>query len=152
MSIDNAYPYRVTRWENGLRDEKTMSGVRAPFILPPSLLIGLVDIDEEHQHLIDIIYDVETCTVTRQHVQDIIASLSEHFAHEERTMRETGYPQLAEHSAHHRAVLARMQEISNRRDGAGAPVNDLLHALLDDILRADLPFKSFLQGKGLVAV
>jgi hypothetical protein len=44
-----------------------------------------------------------------------------------------------------------MQEISNRCNGAGAPVNDLMHALLDDILRADLPFKSFLQGKGLVA-
>jgi len=126
-----------------------MSGERAPFFLPPSLLIGLSEIDEEHQHLIDNIYRVQSATSVRQHLQDIVASLTEHFAHEERVMRETGYPQLAEHATHHTAVLARMQELSNSCDGA--PLNDLMHALLEDILRADLPFKSFLQGKGLVA-
>jgi hemerythrin len=126
-----------------------MSGERAPFFLPPSLLIGLVEIDQEHQHLIEIIYRVESAASTRQHLQDIVASLAEHFANEERAMRQTGYPQLAEHAVHHTAVLARVREIANRSDGA--PLSDLIHALLEDILRADLPFKSYLQGKGLVA-
>ena len=150
MSIESAYPRRAIWWEDGLRDEK-MSGERAPFLLPPSLLIGLAEIDHEHQHLFEIVYQVETSTLSRQHVQDVVASLAEHFAHEEAAMRETGYPQRVEHAAHHRAVLARMQEISNRCDGGQAVINDMLYALFEDILRADLPFKSYLQGKGLVA-
>jgi len=150
MSIESAYLDRAIWWEDGLRDEK-MSGERAPFLLPPSLLIGLAAIDQEHQHLFEIVYQVETSALSRQHVRDVVASLAEHFDHEEAAMRETGYPQRSEHAAHHKAVLARMQEISNRCDGGQAVINDMLYALLEDILRADLPFKSFLQGKGLVA-
>lgn len=150
MSIESAYPHRAIWWEDGLRDEK-MSGERAPFLLPPSLLIGLAAIDQEHQHLFEIVYRVESSALTRQHMQDVVTSLAEHFAHEEAAMHETGYPQRGEHAAHHKTILARMQEISNRCEGGPAPINDMLYALFEDILRADLPFKSFLQGKGLVA-
>jgi hemerythrin-like metal-binding protein len=138
---------------DGLRDENKSSGERAPFFLPPSLLIGVAEIDQEHQHLIEIINRAGSSVSRRQHLQEIVSALADHFANEEETMRQAGYPRLREHANHHKAVLTRMQEIAKRcaGDAAAAPQSDILYTLLDDILRADLPFKSYLQGKGLVA-
>jgi hemerythrin-like metal-binding protein len=100
--------------EDGLRDENKSSGERAPFFLPPSLLIGVTEIDQEHQHLIEIINRAGSSASHQQHLQEIVSALADHFANEEETMRQAGYPRLREHAEHHKAVLARMQDIASR--------------------------------------
>jgi len=127
----------------------------APFFLPPSLSIAFDDIDGQHRSLIDIINRAAAApTQLLAHLVELDASLASHFAHEEEVMREQGYPHLAEHKTHHAHILQRVQQITNglraSADGARDGLNNIFTSLIDDILRADLPFKTFLQGKGLV--
>ena len=137
-------------------DENTSRGAHLPFFLPPALSISFNRIDEQHQELIDIINLAATAPKRLDaHLSRLNAALAEHFAHEEGVMEAEGYPQLAEHKLHHSHILRRVQEITNglakngnsARDG----LNNIFTSLIDDILRADLPFKTFLQGKGVIA-
>ncbi len=136
------------------RDEDRGSAARAPFFLPPSLSISFNRIDEQHQELIDIVNRAARAPKRmNEQLKKLNASLVEHFAHEEDVMRAEGYPQLAEHKIHHGHILSRVQDISRGLGKGGssrAGLDSIFHSLIDDILRADLPFKTFLQGKGLI--
>jgi hemerythrin-like metal-binding protein len=137
------------------RDENSSSGPRGRFFLPPSLSISFNRIDEQHQALIDIINLAATAPKRLDvHLRELNVSLSEHFAHEEGVMEAEGYPQLTEHKIHHSHILRRVQAITDglAKDGKSTRdgLENIFTSLIDDILRADLPFKSFLQGKGLI--
>jgi hemerythrin-like metal-binding protein len=140
---------------DGPRDDNNASGARAPFFLPPSLSIAFDDIDAQHQALIDIInLAAHAPPQLAALLAQLNTTLAHHFAHEEDVMRAQGYPQLAEHKLHHAHILGRVTEITDGLSRSGEPLRSSMENvftnLIDDILRADLPFKTFLQGKGLV--
>lgn len=68
-------------------------------------------------------------------------------------MEQAGFPGLAAHRAHHQDHLAKVIEVCERaRMGYFAEVSDLdrfFDSIIDDVLRADLPFKTYLEQRGM---
>jgi len=130
----------------------------AAMTLPASWRIDNGTIDEEHQALLDLVNDgwraaqeggvvlvaklLPMLSVLRQH-------LAEHFEHEEAQMLELGYPGYREHAARHRVAFAQLCSTELRLAATLEIDSDILHSmwavLIDDILRADIPFKTFLD-------
>jgi hemerythrin-like metal-binding protein len=133
-----------------------------PFELPQSALFRYGSIDTEHRVLVDILNDTmaEFAAGGRPsgprfagHVTRLLAHLRAHFNNEEMAMAATRYPDLAGHKAHHLAMIARVAAL---RENALQQANldkesvfELFDQVFDDLLRADLPFKSYLDANGL---
>ncbi len=131
--------------------------------LPRSWHIDGGVIDEEHQSLLDLINEGwrsvdEGGAVCVGGILPILASLRqrfrEHFEHEETIMAEMNYPALQEHAARHGIALVQLCSVELRVAEARAVDRGVLHAMLsaliDDVLRADIPFKTFLQESGRI--
>lgn len=126
--------------------------------LPRSWHIDGGVIDEEHQSLLDLINEgwraaEEGDTVHVGGLLPVLASLrqrlQEHFEHEEAMMAEMNYPGLQAHAVRHWTALVQLCSLELRVTETGAVDRGVLYAMLtaliDDILRADIPFKTFLQ-------
>ncbi|MBU6471867.1 MAG: hemerythrin family protein [Alphaproteobacteria bacterium] len=133
-----------------------------PFELPVSALFGDRHIDAEHQVLVDILNGTIAgfgssgrllSTRFAHDVAHLLDHLKQHFDHEEQLMTAARYPGLATHRAHHGCVLAKVSalrmEALQQTEIDKEPVFDLFDQVLDDLLRADLPFKAFLDANGL---
>ncbi len=136
-----------------------------PFILPRSALFGFKNIDHEHQELVDIVNGAieDFRRLERHEAAHFVAWISKlrermvhHFAHEEREMRDTGFDGVAAHITHHTQLIVRLNHmlahISHTASVDLEAIFELFAQVLDDILRADLPFKDFLAAKGLTAL
>ncbi|MBU6445114.1 MAG: hemerythrin family protein [Alphaproteobacteria bacterium] len=135
-----------------------------PFILPRSALFGFKTIDHEHQELVDIVNGAieDFRRLGRReaaHFEPWIRKLRErmvhHFAHEEREMRHAGFDGVAAHITHHTQLIERLNHML-AHIGHTAAVDiealfELFAQVMDDILRADLPFKDYLAANGLIA-
>jgi len=82
------------------------------------LSVGVAEFDKEHQILIGLInelFDAMRQGSGRQAVEHVLDGLLEyagtHFAHEERMMREHGYPDINAHLAEHEALTRKATEI-----------------------------------------
>lgn len=121
-------------------------------------------LDEDHRHLIAIVnrFDGDCAAdgnrpALRRALADLRQYAQQHFAREERLMREVGYPAEAQraHEEAHRALSARLAtlvrhyETSADEDGLAEVVwgtADLLkHWLVDHVIRFDLPLKPYLR-------
>jgi hemerythrin-like metal-binding protein len=78
-----------------------------------TLLIGVAEMDQQHQRWIDIInklYDAmrqgKGDDVKRSILDELLAYTKVHFSAEERLMQEYGYPQLNEHRQLHESFTA----------------------------------------------
>lgn len=131
--------------------------------LPLSWLVGYGAIDQEHQLLLNIINEgwrvsAGSGMAGLRRVLDVLASLHasmrEHFEHEEAEMTRLGYPGVREHAARHVAALAHLSRVEVGLNEIGGvdrqALYEMLSVLIDDILRADIPFKTFLQQSGRV--
>jgi len=124
--------------------------------------IGVDEIDDGHRDLMRIMGEVKTAAKDgdRQRCSalllELIESAKAHFAVEEALLRDAGYPGLEEHIKYHEKLLLEAQaakeicdQIKNAEDLERC--GDVLGAfLVDDILRGDLHFKSFLEEKGII--
>lgn len=129
--------------------------------LPPSLSIPYGDIDAEHQALIDLLNQAsevlsETSALAR--ILPVLAALNQslalHFQHEEQEMKKLGYPDILAHSAHHRNCLGYMNDICDAVVAGGKSIDqtlldDLFDLVMEDIIKADSGFKSFLYSQDL---
>lgn len=133
-------------------------------VLPRNWQTGCGIIDEEHRAIFAFITDgwleaVEGDAVRVPRVLELLAGLHlrmwQHFAHEEDEMARFNYPALSEHSARHCAMLAGLNSVEARVCETGTvdreALRRVLAALVDDVLRADIPFKSFLYDSGHIA-
>src|SRR5512137_577137 len=84
----------------------------------PSLATGIEDIDAQHRGLLHRIERLEaaiTAGAPGSHLREVFDYLaryaSEHFAAEERWMRETGYPDAAEHRQEHADFTRRLRAL-----------------------------------------
>jgi hemerythrin-like metal-binding protein len=86
--------------------------------------------------------------------REIVDAMREHFVHEEQTMQQTGYPSLAQHRAHHAGCLVKLRTLMSTAASQGhateKTVDTVFATLIDDVLKADLDFKTFLYDKGLI--
>ncbi len=134
--------------------------------LPPSVSIPYGDIDAEHQGLLDVLNDALRMLSSVDEIlpvhsspllQTLRAQLKDHFQHEEQIMEELGYPDVARHSLHHLSCARQLDYVCEDIAAGRRPVNrelvdDLFDTILEDIIRADTGFKSFLQNKNLCVV
>jgi hemerythrin-like metal-binding protein len=132
-------------------------------VLPRNWQTGCGSIDEEHRAIFEFITEgwheaVEGDAVCVSRALELLASLHlrmwQHFAHEEAEMARFNYPALSEHAARHSAMLAGLNSVEARLCETGAvdreALRGVLAALIDDVLRADVPFKSFLYESGRI--
>lgn len=119
-------------------------------------------IDREHRELLDTVSVIET-ELTTHHFQesnvDCLAlreQLRRHFQGEERLLADVAFPRLQEHVSTHEAAQRKVKNIIGEccEDcSKGLKIECIrrwIEAILDDVLLADLDFKSYLQHKNIV--
>jgi len=119
-------------------------------------------IDHEHRGFLDAINLIET-ELTACHFQESHADclalrerLRSHFQSEEQLLADVAFPRLDEHVATHEAAQQKIKEVIGECGedcSKGLKIECIRHwteAILDDVLLADLDFKSYLQYKNIV--
>lgn len=133
------------------------------YALPRACLIGYADIDAEHQGLIDILnlarQALQTVEEPARHLvypflEQLRDRLKAHFGHEEMEMDRLGFPELLPHRAHHNHCFARLDEICDKVAQGQAKLDqnlldDLFDMIVDDIIRADIGLKTFLESRNM---
>ena len=89
--------------------------------------VGVAEVDHEHQELIALInelHDVIQASGGRDQVLEslgeIFAQISSHFALEEKMMRESRYPAMAEHKEDHETLLDELRDIMDDVEDDGS--------------------------------
>jgi hemerythrin len=118
-------------------------------------------IDEDHRRIIDIINEIndsiedeqfETC---KKLFDSFINVAKHHFHREEKILSEAGFPRLKEHVKYHKELLKKSDETKRLctditdREQLQKCFGELVGFLIDDVVRGDMDFKSFLVEKGL---
>lgn len=113
------------------------------------LSVGVPALDEQHKHLIEIINKFEDARkrgkgtrIMGEIMNDLFGYTQEHFAFEERWMKEAGYEKLQQHQSIHRQLLQKIERLQFEHSQAGrritAEVSELFkywltaHILGDD--------------------
>jgi hemerythrin-like metal-binding protein len=129
------------------------------YTLPASCELPVPELQAEHQALIDILNrGLETIRNIPDPSAELFLSLLEdlrqllgvHFAHEEQAMARYNFPHLAPHSLHHDLCAARLDRLGDLLLAGQLKPNrflldELFDMLLDDVIRADGEFKTFLE-------
>lgn len=122
---------------------------------------GHPEIDADHRRMcviINAIHDALEASLfddCRRLFDDFLDAAREHFAREERVLREAGFPRVAEHSVYHWRLMERAHEVQKMcaevtaAEEITACFDKLTAFFIDDIIKGDLDFKSFLHEKGL---
>lgn len=138
-------------------DQQSPARVRGSFFIPRTGLVGVEEIDEDHQSVVDALEDVrrhlddaqyEHVRKTREITQTVLA----HFRREEELMRRVDYPHVDAHTLHHDQSLGHIYRIVGNTELAGevkiGDLRDLYRTLLDDIFSADQSFHNYLVDTG----
>lgn len=133
-----------------------------PITWREQMSVGVKVLDEDHQHLIDIINQLEQAIQTSQdHHGERKESLlilfgrlkaytREHFSREEAMQDAADYAGLAENHDHHRRLIHELEELSQRfMDGSASEkplgkeemLKFLRHWLVDHIIKIDLKMR-----------
>ena len=124
---------------------------------------GVVVLDEQHQHLVEIINKFEDALQkgkgTRQMneiLRDLVGYTQEHFAAEETLMAEAGYEGLKLHQSQHRQLMQKIERFQFEFNGAGKRITAEVHEFLSywlvtHILRDDLLYAPRLNGEPVSA-
>lgn len=127
--------------------------------LPDAALVQHAHIDDDHRELIDILNGMLqqadgrgmlVGAVFGDGLRALIARTERHFRDEEAEMAAAVYPELAAHQAVHAAALAHFADTlrgtAGQTEADASAVYNLFNIVLDDLLRADLGFKSHLDA------
>ena len=113
---------------------------------------GVQIVDEQHQHLVEIINKFEEALQRgkgskqmNEILNDLAGYTQEHFATEERLMLEAEYPQLSLHASQHRQLLQKLERYQFEFNGMGRRITAEMHEflaywLITHILRDDKAF------------
>ena len=126
------------------------------------LKIGVDFIDDDHKRILNIIQEVkdainennlEKCSLL---LEILIKEAREHFTREEEYLSEAKYPQLESHKIYHNELIIKAEITKAICEGIEAKHNieecfeSLANFLIDDILRGDISFKSYLEHEGYI--
>ena len=130
------------------------------YTLPLNCTLPEPELQAEHEALIDILNQgLKTIATISEPSAELFLTLLEdlrrllgvHFAHEEQVMAKRGFPNLAPHALHHDLCVARLERLGDMLlEGRLKPnkflLDELFDMILDDVIRADGDFKSFLES------
>lgn len=126
------------------------------------LEIGVDFIDQDHKHLLAIMQEVQSAIIQHdfEACAKLLASLlveaADHFHREEAFLAEAKYPGLAKHREYHAELLTqaeRVKKICENTETAHdvqACFKGMARFLIDDILKGDVQFKSYLEHEGVI--
>lgn len=124
------------------------------------LEIGVEFIDDDHKNLLRIMREIKAAIEAgdKQQAVELLATLLEearaHFDREEKFLQKIDYPSLESHKKYHQKLLVKAEETRNICAGLDAEYearecfNSMANFIIDDILRGDIKFKSFLEYEG----
>lgn len=127
-----------------------------------SLRTGHAVIDADHQHIIESINAITRdvtqggeLAASQMLLDEFIGMCEAHFQREEEILAQASYPELDEHAAYHNEMLANARAAKTLYISANDPAQRLRHLedmvayLIDDIVRSDMAFVSYLQAHGV---
>ncbi|MCW8835134.1 MAG: hemerythrin domain-containing protein [Rhodospirillales bacterium] len=124
--------------------------------------MGNKRIDDEHVGLILLLEDLsqaienhaDTAALSRQ-LDMVVEAHREHFANEEKFLRNAGYGDLERHAQEHVRLMKVIAEaaraisgMKNRVQMIGT-IHELDHALLNHMIEYDMRYKAFIQDAGI---
>ena len=126
-----------------------------------SLSIGVELIDEQHKKWIEHIHNVQAAIEARRGMQQVANTLDFlvdytrfHFSTEEKSMSETGYPELDNHRARHEELKETLDDLVEdfRQEGVTEKISEAIGTFLGNWLRnhirdVDQAFAAFLKEK-----
>ncbi|MBI4969105.1 MAG: hemerythrin domain-containing protein [Rhodospirillales bacterium] len=122
-----------------------------------SFSVGIAAIDDDHRRMIGVLNEITASLVKKDYVlceelfDRFITLAADHFLREERYLYAANYPKAAEHASHHGRLLVMAGQVRERcrnlikADQMSECFNDMVSFLVDDILGADIQFKSYLD-------
>lgn len=126
------------------------------------LEIGIDFIDEEHKALLKIMQEIRSEIEANNYeaaaklLELLLVEANTHFLSEEKYLEETGYPGLEEHKKYHNELLSKTEitkqvceNITTAHDTKEC-FDEMADFLIDDILKGDVMFKSYLEYKGYI--
>lgn len=123
----------------------------------PSFNIGTEEIDRDHRQIFDIVVkiqeaierdDLDTCSKL---VENFVKTTKLHFEREIEFLARVGYEDVETHRKYHERLLSQAVKLEKNcyeeihRGKIVDCYSDIVGLLIDDIVRGDLEFKSFLQ-------
>ena len=126
------------------------------------LEIGVDFIDEDHKKLLNIMVDTKAAIEEGDNNKCIVLLTSllkearEHFDREEQYLTEVKYPSLNEHKKYHKDLLIKADTTKRVCEGIETKhelkkcFEGMTEFLIDDILRGDIRFKSYLEYHGYI--
>ena len=124
------------------------------------LEIGVDFIDADHKRLLLIMQETKTAITQKdfskasQLLTTMLSEAAAHFEREELYLLEVGYPELENHKQYHRNLLVQAsatkrvcEEIRTDQDIQEC-FDGMVNFLIDDVLKGDVRFKSFLEYHG----
>ena len=121
---------------------------------------GVAEIDDDHRHLFLLAEAVRESVAKRDlgrsgtTVRHFIDAAEKHFVREETILAQAGFPDLAGHKVYHASLVAKARQLGLACDiemdvaKADACYAELVAFLIDDVVRGDSQFKSYLQNHG----
>jgi len=133
--------------------------------LPDSFRVGIPEIDTEHCAILDAVEAVESAIASQnaklraERLDALLDLVETHFEAEENLLRKHGFPGLVSHVIYHgmlmrkvKGAAARCNETTITPESDAYLLTELMKFIVDDILRGDMMFKSFLEDKGMIKV
>lgn len=124
--------------------------------------IGVDFIDDDHKNILHIMQKVkdainkknfDECAIL---LETLIKEARDHFTREEEYLSAAKYPQLENHKIYHNKLIIQAEETKAICEGIETE-HDLKECfekmsefLIDDILRGDISFKSYLEYQGYI--
>jgi len=126
-----------------------------------SLSIGVELIDEQHKKWIEHLHNAQVAIVARRGMPHVAGTLDFlvdytqfHFSTEEKSMSETGYPELENHRARHEELKETLDDLVEdfRQEGVTEKISEAIGTFLGNWLRnhirdVDQAFAAFLKEK-----
>lgn len=121
---------------------------------------GIAEIDNEHRRLFALAESIGDALVGQDlhladlKIQDFIAAAQAHFASEEAILTREGFPGLDAHKRYHATLVdtaKRLREICSVERAAtkaDSCYHEVLAFLVDDVIRGDTQFTSYLKDRG----
>lgn len=127
-----------------------------PVSYPTALLVGVSEIDSDHQAIFRQIATALTALRTgegtlRHTFRMLIDAFRMHFNEEERLMTMAGYRGIGRHVQHHADFMARLEALAEKGDGESEIAReanfDALDTLFRDALNGDTEFANWLKAR-----
>lgn len=127
-----------------------------------TFITGHPVIDEEHQKIVNAINDVSAAIMAGEYdrcatmLDSFLTICTDHFDTEEKLLEDLGYPGLHDHAVFHKELIIKAKAVKALCMDMDAPdsirrcFDEMATLLIEDVVKGDMQFVSFLIEKGVV--